>query len=186
MENPVFRRNRRFGRRTVAFWGSSGRRRSYKPRAKSYSSRATYEISSEPVVAPNPSEHSRDLPSTMAEVVVEDIPWEKRYKQIRSTRAGARCRERSILFGVCSGLVAQAVHNRLTRTIEVRQCPEKYLMLTRAKFLLSSLLCGFGAVAYLLLIIAEKEFETWSEFDDVYVLTNEEKDEAREYGWSIG
>ncbi len=184
-ENPVFRRNRRFGRRTVAFWGSGGRRRSYKPRSKSHRSRATYEISSEPVLAPNLSDHNRDIPTPLAEVVVEDIPWEKRYEQIRSSRAAARCREGSVLFGVCSGLVAQAVHNKLTRTTEVRQDPEKYLVRTRAKFLLLSLLFGFGIIAYIIFIITEKEFATCSAFDDVYVLTDEEKDEAREYGWSI-
>lgn len=184
-DNPVFRRNRRFGRRTVAFWGSGGRRRSYKPRSKSYRSRSTYEISSEPALAPNPGDQNRDLQTPLPEVVAADMPWEERYKAIRSSRASARCREGSILLGVCSGLVARAVHNKLTRTVEVRQNPEKYLIITRLKFLLLSLLFGYGIIAYVLFIITEKEFATWSAFDDVYVLTDEEKDEAREYGWSI-
>ncbi len=193
VKRAIFRRQRRFGRRTVALWGSGGRKRRTRSYSRSKKSSTTY------VFAPTFSASSRTVEACLndgisnvkadstAESVPssEKLPWKERYAKIRESRANARCQEKAIFFGVCSGLVAQAIHNKLTLTVEVRTNPAKYLALVRAKFVAASLLFGLGVAAYAILVAAEKTFAAWEDFDDAKILTSEEKDEARANGWDI-
>lgn len=112
--------------------------------------------------------------------------WNERYKEIRSEKARARCKEKSILLGVCSGLLAQAIHNKLTLTKEVRVKPDKYLAIIRLKFIACSLFFGVGILAYFMLYFYERRIlDSIADFDDALILSNEEKEEARLYGWDV-
>jgi hypothetical protein len=112
--------------------------------------------------------------------------WNERYKKIRSEKARARCKEKSILLGVCSGLLAQAIHNKLTLTKEVRIKPDKYLAIIRLKVIACSLFFGVGILAYLMLYFYERRIlDNIADFDDALILSNEEKKAARLCGWDV-
>lgn len=112
--------------------------------------------------------------------------WKKRYRSIRFQKASARCREKSVFLGVCSGLLAQSIHDKTTRTKEVRTRPDKYLMIIRIKVILFSLFCGAGIFGYFALYFhGRRVLSSISDFDDSLILSDEEKEEARLHGWDV-
>lgn len=131
------------------------------------------------------SQPSLEQESSAIPAAISLADWRTAYEKIRESRASARCRQNAILFGVCSGLLAQAIHSKLTRTTEVRVKPRKYLAIIRLKVILFSLLCGVGVIAYFIIAAREPLFDSYDDFDDSVILTEEEKEVARLNGWEV-